>query len=311
MHQAAREMATTLAHTEPLELAHARGSFLSINGAKLWHEEEGAGEPVLLIAGGPGASHTYMHGFSPLSKEHRLIYFDALGCGKSEATESGDRYSLDRAVQDVEALRIALKIPRWNVIGHSYGGLVAQAYAIRHPRSVTRAVLANTLISGEAWQAALDYTNEQVKNQCPEVWELTQELRGKGVRSSAPQHQRAYDVPPALCFFFDGSNVAKTIFEINQDVYYGMTGEDGDFRLGPAFAEVDFRPHLQSLTIPLLVIAGRFDRILSPRCARQFKQFAPRAELVIFEKSGHLPFVEEPAATFKLLNAFLTRPVAP
>ncbi len=302
-------MATPLPHSQPLGLAHAPGSFLSINGVKLWHEEEGSGEPVLLIAGGPGASHTYMHGFSPLSKRHRLIYFDALGCGKSDETQSGDRYSLDRAVNDVEALRIALEIPRWNVIGHSYGGVVAQAYATRHPRSVARAVLANTLISGEAWQAALDYTNEQVKNQYPEVWEATQHLRGKGLRSSAPEHQRAYEVPPALCFFFDGSNVAKTVFEINQHVYYGMTGEDADFRLGDAFAAIDFRPHLQSLTTPLLVIAGRFDRILSPRCAQQFKQFVPRAELVFFERSGHLPFVEEPEATFQLLNAFLSRPI--
>src|SRR5260370_8068637 len=103
-------MATPLPHAQPLGLAHAPGSFLSINGVKLWHEEEGSGEPGLLIAGGPGASHTYMHGFSPLSKRHRLIYFDALGCGKSDETQSRDRHPPHPARNHVAAPGIALTI---------------------------------------------------------------------------------------------------------------------------------------------------------------------------------------------------------
>ncbi len=302
-------MAKPLHGNETPALAHVPGSFLSVNGAKLWHEEEGAGEPVLLIAGGPGASHTYMHGFSPLSVRYRLIYFDALGCGKSDRAQSPSEYSLERAVEDVEALRAALKIPRWNVVGHSYGGVVAQGYAIKYPRSISRAVLTNTLISGEAWQAALDYCNEQVKNQYPEVWQRTLKLRERGFRSSAPEHQRAYDVSPALFYFFNGSNVGKTVFEINYEVYYGMTGEDADFYLGTAFAKIDFRPHLKDLPMPLLVLAGRFDRILTPQYTLQFKQFAPQAEFVMFEKSGHQPFIEEPDDHFRVLNDFLSRPL--
>ena len=304
-------MATPLHGSKPKGLAHVAGSFVSINGAKLWTEEEGTGEPILLIAGGPGASHTYMHGFSPLSKTHRLIYLDALGCGKSDSARSSSEYTLDRAVEDVEALRAALKIPRWNVLGHSYGGVVVQAYAIKYPQSIARVILANTLISGEAWQAALDYSNEQVKNQYPEVWERTQDLRGRGLRSSAPEHQRVYNISPALFYFFDGSNVSKTVFEINQEVYYGMTGEDADFRLGPALAGIDFRGQLKNLRMPVLVLAGRFDRILSPLYTQQFNQYAPNTKFVMFEKSGHLPFVEEPAETFKTLNAFLSWPSRP
>src|SRR5215813_7366819 len=95
-------------------LVHSEGFYLSVDGVRMWCEMEGAGDPLLLIAGGPGASHTYMHGFSPLAKHHRLIYFDALGCGKSDAARSSSEYLLDRAVEDVEMIRAALKISRWN-----------------------------------------------------------------------------------------------------------------------------------------------------------------------------------------------------
>jgi len=288
-------------------LVHSEGFYLSVDGVRMWCEMEGAGDPLLLIAGGPGASHTYMHGFSPLAKHHRLIYFDALGCGRSDKAKGPEELTLERAVRDVEALRSALGIKRWDVLGHSYGGVVAQEYGLKYPASVDRLVLANTLISGEAWQKALDYTNEQLQNQYPEVWERTQKIRAAGQRSSSIEHQKAYEVSPALTYFFDGSNLNKTVFEINQDVYYGMAGDDADFEIGPGFRDVDFRPRLKELRMPVLVLAGRFDRIVCPSLTLQFQKYAPQARFVMFEKSGHLPFAEEPDETFAVLEDFFAR----
>lgn len=285
-------------------LVHSEGRYLSIDGVRMWCETEGTGNPLLLIAGGPGASHTYMHGLAPLAKHHRLIYFDALGCGQSDKAGGPEDLTLERAVRDVEGLRGALGIQKWDVLGHSYGGVVAQAYALKHPASLRRLVLANTLISGEAWQQALEYANQQLQNQYPEVWQKIQNLRASGLRSSSPEHQKAYEVSAALTYFFDGSNLGKTVFEINPDVYYGMAGEDADFQIGSGFRDVDFRPRLKELRTPVLVLAGRFDRIVCPSLTLQFRAFAPQAQFVMFEKSGHLPFAEQPDETFAALEEF-------
>src|SRR5262249_2659008 len=140
------------------EGVHPPGQFVTVNGAKLWYETEGKGEPVLLIAGGPGDSHVFFHPFfSVLSNSYRLIYFDAFGCGKSDRAKVATDYSFDRDVEDIEGLRKALNLGQMNLVGHSYGGMVAIAYALKYPQSVKRLILSSTLYSGEMWQANNDY----------------------------------------------------------------------------------------------------------------------------------------------------------
>src|SRR5262245_41794163 len=73
----------------PPEPTHPHGEFVTVNGAKLWVEIEGKGDPLLLVPGGPGCSHSYFHPFfSALAGSHRVIYFDALGRGKSDRASS-------------------------------------------------------------------------------------------------------------------------------------------------------------------------------------------------------------------------------
>jgi proline iminopeptidase len=296
------------AETPPIEIKHAPGDFVTVNGAKLWYESEGTGEPLVLIAGGPGGAHGYFHPFfSSLAASNRIIYFDAFGRGKSDRAKSPAEYTFTRDVDDVEGLRQGLGLGKINLLGHSYGGMVAQAYALKYPESVKRLILADTLFSGEMWQANNDNSNYEARNQLPETWEKVQKVRAEGYRSSAKEHQKAYDLPVGLLFFYDASNAEKVHFDFNTEVYYAIVGDDGDFLIGGDIAKLDFRLDLKKLTMPTLILMGRYDRTSLPRYALQFKTYAPRAQCVMFEKSGHFPFVEENAETMKVLREFLAK----
>jgi proline iminopeptidase len=286
-----------------------RGSFVTVNGAKLWYEIEGRGEPLLLIAGGPGASHSYFHPyFSVLAASYEVIYFDAFGRGKSDRAKSPEEYTFARDVEDIEGVRTALNLGKINVFGHSYGGLVAQAYALKYPDSIKRLILANTLFNAEMWQANNDNCNYEIRNQYPEVWETLQGLRAQGLHSSAKGHQDAYSkIPLGLFYFYDASKADSVKPEINADVYYSIVGDDADFLVGGDISRLDFRTQLKNLRMPILVIAGRFDRVSLPKFTIQFKQYAPQAEFVMFEKTGHFPFVEDPEKTFDVLRKFLSK----
>ena len=132
------------------EVKNATGDYVAVNGKKLWYEVEGKGDPILLIPGGPGNSHIYFHPwFSELANYFKVIYFDAYGRGKSDRAKSADQYSFKRDVEDIEALRKALGFDKWNVLGHSYGGMVAQQYALDYPNSVNKLILVSTFYSGE------------------------------------------------------------------------------------------------------------------------------------------------------------------
>jgi proline iminopeptidase len=139
------------------------------------------------------------------------------------------------------------------------------------------------------------------------VWERIQAVRRKGLHSSAPEHQKAYaELPLGLFYYYDASNAERTgPFETNTDVYYTIAGDDADFLIGGDAGKLDFRRELSKLRMPVLVVAGRFDRVVLPRYSEQFQRYIPSATFHMFEKSGHMPFVEEPEETFKVIRAFV------
>jgi proline iminopeptidase len=303
--------ARVAAQTGPALLKHPPGDFVTVAGKKLWYESEGSGEPLLLVAGGPGFSHAYFHPFlSALADSRRVIYFDAFGTGKSDRAESAREYTLAGAVEDVEGLRRALGFGKVSVLGHSYGGFVAQLYAVKYPESVSRLILANTFPSGSSLQGLQDSFNRQIRDHLPEVWEKVAGLRARGLRSSSKEHQEAYSVPPTFSFFYNPENARQLPREpdlYNPDLWYAMGGEDADFVVRGEISRFDVRARLKGLRMPVLVLAGRFDRMVPPSLTIRYKKLAPRATFVMFERSGHFPFIEEPEAFVAAVGNFMVR----
>ena len=293
------------------EIKHPTGNYAAVNGHKLWYEIEGKGDPVLLIPGGPGNSHTYFHPwFYELAKNFKVIYFDAYGRGKSDRAKSSNQYSFKGDVEDIEGLLKALRFEKWDIIGHSYGGMVAQQYALDYPNSVNKLILMSTFYSGEMWQENDNSSNYEIRNQYPEVWEKVMKLRNEGESSSSKEHIKTYSVPSGLLYFYDASNaykVRKDSLIMNTNVYYQIAGKDADFLISGDIGPLDFRVQLKTLKMPVLILAGRFDRISIPRFSIKYKEYAPQAEFVMFEKSGHSMFVEEPEKTLKVISEFLKR----
>ncbi|MGZ3666996.1 MAG: alpha/beta fold hydrolase, partial [Ktedonobacterales bacterium] len=137
------------------EVAHAPGQFVELDDGRVWVEIEGpaAGEPLVLLSGGPANSHLTFHpAFSALADRYRVIYVDYRGRGRSGKPASYHDITFAGDVADIEALRKTLGIDAWHVYGFSYGGMVAQGYALAYPHAVRRLILANTLHSPEMWQ---------------------------------------------------------------------------------------------------------------------------------------------------------------
>lgn len=289
---------------------HPPGRLVEVNGTRLWIETEGEGEPLLLLAGGPANSHLTFHpAFSDLADEYQVIYLDYRGRGRSDRPATLSEITFDGDVADVEGLRRALGIERWNVYGFSYGGMVAQAYALAHPARVSRLILANTLHSAEMWQKNHENINREIENQFPEVWDRILALRAEGRRSTDGEVQELYRVHGPLVRFHDPRNASKLPSEPgsrNAELYPVFVGDDVEFFIGGEVARLpDFRPRLKELTMPLLILAGRYDRALLPRYQREFQRHAPQAKFVWMERSGSFAHIEEPETLVPLVRRFL------
>jgi proline iminopeptidase len=300
------------AQTTSTTLRHPPGAYANVNGIKLWYETEGKGEPLVLVPGGPGDPHTIFHlFFSRLADRQRVLYFDEYGVGKSDRAKSKKDYSFARDVENLEGLRKALGLGKMNLLGQSYGGMVAEAYALKYPEFVERLILIDSFYSGEMWQANNDNANREIQTQYPEVWARLMQLRAKGERSSSPEHQELYEsVPLGLFYFYDAAKASLVPDDPSTpDVYFAIAGDDADFNIGGDIAKLDFRSDLHKLTMPMLVIAGRYDRIAQPEWSLKFKNYAPQAEFVMMEESGHFPWIEEPDKTLSVLREFLGKPI--
>jgi len=292
-------------------IIHPPGRLVAANGTRLWIEEEGDGEPVLLLPGGPATSHVVFHpAFSALAATHRVIYLDYRGRGRSDRVEDPGQVTFAGDVADVAALIGALDLGPVNLYGFSYGGMLAQALALDHPGLVRRLVLANTLHSPEMWQRNHENINRELELQYPEVWDRILAFRAQGVPSTDPRVQELYAVHSRLVRFYNPDSAANVLSEPgsrNGALYPAFVGEDVEFFIGGEVARLpDFRPRLRELAMPTLILAGRYDRALCPRYQLDFRRCAPQAEFHWMERSGTFSHVEEPDAVMALLARFLT-----
>jgi proline iminopeptidase len=298
------------------------GKYVLVNGAKLWVVTVGKGDPLFIIPGGPGGNHFSYRQFDSLAAHNMIVYFDAFGRGKSDTAGDVKAYSLDRDIEDLEGLRKGLGLDQINVLGHSYGGLVAQGYALKYPQHVKHLVLANTFHSFIMWQENDDNCNHEIKTNYPEIWASLAKIREQGAVSSDPAHLEIYGrVPYGFLYAYNPDNfrnrstvtAGQTAVPVkkpypnpfNSKLYYQMVGKDGDFIVGNDIGNFDFRAKLKDLKMPVLIYGGRYDRVAVPEMMVKYKEYCPQARFVLFEFSGHNPQVEEPDKLFPLLNEFL------
>ena len=296
-----------VAATEPALNPHPPGRLISVNGTSLWIETEGRGKPLVVLPGGPAASHAVMHPtFSSLANSHMIIYYDYRGRGRSKSTASA---TFAQDVEDLEALRASLGLKQISIYGFSYGGLVAQAYALAHPEQVSHLVLANTLYSAEMWKLNHANINAEMRNQYPEVWEQIEALRAHGAHSSSPEMQKLFSLHGGITRWFNPDNaklIRKEPGSFNRSLYWQFVGEDIDFSNGGEVTALpDFRPRLKEFQMPVMILAGRFDRALFPRMQFDFKHYCPQATFVMLERSGSFGHIEEPETVKRLVREFL------
>jgi proline iminopeptidase len=285
----------------------------------LYYERLGDGPPIVLVAGGPGASRVSLRpDFDRLAAKYTLIYFDNIGRGRSSALAAGRHHSPQRDAEDIERLRTGLSLGRITLIGHSYGGYAALAYAGRYPQALSHLVVSSGGHGATAWQRNIDSYNAFVENQYPEVWSKLLALRAKGVKSCAREYQDLYGQAEGDMYWYDLASARRRKpfstdlrDRFRPEVYCDMIGDDSEVTVGGAMASFDARPALATVQVPTWISVGRYDRISVPKVAYEIRDAFPPgvAQVRVFEKSGHRPWFEEAGVFFGELEQFLSASV--
>ncbi|MBB6142747.1 proline iminopeptidase [Silvibacterium bohemicum] len=271
---------------------------ISRDGFDLYFRSAGAGEPVLILSGGPGDDCDYMLPVAAaVAKHQKAILVEQRGTGRSlpphvDATTMNVALSL----ADYEALRMYLKADRWTVIGHSAGGLLAIRYAIAQPEHVSQLVLLDSApVSFSALAAFDDNILDRLQMGDRTKLEALESQSGNGARADAAELQ-------SQALFFNrelGSQMGKEL----SSAWHSDVGHLLGREITPP--NYDLRPQLGKYQGRVLVLSGRQDP-MDPVAAYETKLAFQHAAVRFIDRAGHFPWFEQPAAFNQALDDFFT-----
>ncbi len=276
-------------------MPHSVSTVRHVNGVALYERRTGAGSPVVVLHGGPGAHHDYLlPGFDALARGRELIYYDQRGGGRSPVGRDVP-VGWREHVADLEALRGLWGLEHLTLAGYSWGGLLALLYAVTHPTRVARLAL---ISPAPVWRAARDEFEHRFRARTlsPALQAARQALRESGLRERDPaaHQQRLFEL--AVAGYFHDPALARSLtpFRITERTQRAVWESLGDY---------DLRPSLRQLRIPALVLHGDDDPI--PLETAEAAAQALGAEFHVLPRCGHVPYVEAFDRFVTLLDAFL------
>ena len=275
-----------------------------VNGHQLFYRVFGRGRDVLVcLHGGPGGIHDYLLPLGQLGDDSmKVVLYDQLGCGKSQKPSDTSFFRADYLVEEVEGIRRALALGKINLMGSSWGGMLALLYALKCQQNVKKLVTTGALVNTRKCVAEMN----KLKTRLPPA---VQETLAKYESLWAfwhPQYLNAVDVyyHNFLCRMPHWpEEVTRTLNETSVPVYFTMWGPNEFTALGN-LKDLDFTARLSEIRVPTLVSGGRYDEI-TPTIAESIHNGIEGSKLVIFENSAHLPMWEEQEAYLNTVREFL------
>ena len=274
------------------------------DGRRLAYRRIGEGPTLVCHGGGPGFSSLYLADLAGLGEELELVLLDPRGTGASTKPRDPRAYGFEDYVADLEELREHLGLERLQLLGHSHGGVVAIAYAARHPERVERLVLASTLARFSPEQeAAMEAAVEQASGE-PWYEDARAALEAETAGDFESDEELAELVLREFPFYFAryGDDERAYLDTLRSERPNADALRLFNKELAPVF---DLRPDLNRITAPTLVIAGEDDFITGPPSAAELGEGIGSAKTVLLPGTGHFVFVEAPAAFREAVLAFL------
>ncbi|MGD6877056.1 alpha/beta fold hydrolase [Bacillus infantis] len=269
-------------------------ALVTLRNESIFVKQMGEGEPIIFLHGGPGGEHGYfLPHLAPLSSQFKLVFYDQRGCGKSSFREEAV-YTMEDEVETLEALRQHLEIGRLNLVGESWGSMLALLYASRYPENVNRIFL--TAAVGAKTEGYINFGRllmERLSEEELERFHQVTEDYKEGKTAAADIFQI---IDPY--YLFDSANLSRKTETKSNAIVNSQIGEDilqnYESSINPA-ALAD---------IPVMAAQGERD-ILTPKMLDELLlPLVPHAAIEVIQECGHWTAIEQPAMLMEKIIAF-------
>lgn len=271
-------------------LAQPSEGFVGGPGVRLHYRSVGMGKPLVILSGGPGKDVRQLSDIvNGIDNLRRCVLFDQRGTGQSKLDRvDKETIKVDLYIQDVEALRKGLGLEKISLLGHSWGAMLAAAYAAKHPNRIDELILVDPgPLSYEAFAVAGD--------------NITQRRGLLNAKSELNEGQALYELRP---FFYDQKK-AEVFAARSEEGYVSVVVSQ--FLIPEWIGQkIDTRPGLRKLRCRALMLQGRQDMMPESHLT-DVQSCIKGCQLSFIERAGHFSWIEQPESFFKVLRAFLEK----
>lgn len=287
--------------------SNVQEGYIPVTGGLVWYQalmNTGNGIPLLTLHGGPGSPHDYLEPLGTLANERPVIFYDQLGCGKSERPNDVTLWQRSRFVEELNQIRQALKLEQVHLFGHSWGSMLAIDYALTRPDGLISLILASPALSIPRW---LNDMEDYRKSLPIEIQKILEEHERNNT-TDADEYQEASMkfYQRFLCRLHPWPEPLERTLDGEGTIVYKTMWGPSEFYMTGNLMDYDCTAHLGEIDIPTLFTCGRYDEA-TPEATAWYQSLLSRSELAVFEKSAHMPHLEETEHYLQTARDFLRR----
>ena len=286
------------------ELVEGQG-FINVDGGKIWYNVVGTGTntPMLLLHGGPGVPSYYLKPMSALGSDRKIIFFDQLGCGKSDHITDTTLMTVDHYVEEVAKVVQHFGLKEYYLFGQSWGTMLGTEYFLKYPEGIKAMILSSPAVSIPRWLKDAD----SLISTLPDSIQQAIRTNEKSRNYNAPEYKKGVQV------FYENFVARKLPWSADIDSCFMEIGKQYEYMNGPseftivgALKTFDRTDRLHELNVPTLFITGEYDEAV-PSTVKYYQSLVPGASLEIIHGAGHLTMQDSPDQSNKVVRDFLNR----
>ena len=277
----------------------------AVNGTHLYYEIRGKGAPLFVLHGSGGSHRYFLPYMEALSDEYRLFFYDQRGTGLSDGHLDLAAISIDQFVEDLEALRIVFGFEKISLMGHSWGSIVALAYALKYQAHLDHLILVDSIPVNDKFLIEFSQTYQErfQRLSADEQKELTTTCTGPSAQLSPEAIDECNQIDAQLRFY-DPAKAASVDSAIDENTLKNADTIEALIRTSFNKMQHDIETQLPTIHVPTLIIHGDFDPI-PVKSSQYLHEQIPESQIVIIAEAGHFPFIERPEQFVAALRTFL------
>lgn len=277
--------------------------FINVDGGKVWYRVTGSGNkiPILVLHGGPGVPSYYLKPLDSLGKDRQIIFYDQLGCGKSDRSSDTTLMTTEHYVAEIGQVIKALGLKEFYLFGQSWGTMIGTDYYLKNPEGIKALILSSPAISIPMWLKDADLLISTLPDSIQNAIRLNEQ-------------SKTFDVPAykqAVQVYYENFLARKLPWSADIDSSFSQLGKSYQSMWGPSeftatgeLKTYDHTNRLGEIKVPTLFIAGEFDEA-RPSTVKYYQSLVMGAKFEIIKGAGHLTMQDKPDESNKVVLEFL------